>query len=176
MSATHPTAREASELRDYLVSELLREQPATRRVIEAMPDKKLGYRPEPRLMDFVNLALHLAQAGHYFADFIEKRSASAHDGGDDTRVVPHAAVELAREVDRLLALAVDRFRHAPAERLAHRVEFKGFGAFPGVTFIQWHLSHLIHHRAQLGMYLRMAGERVPPIYGPTADGRPTESP
>jgi uncharacterized damage-inducible protein DinB len=33
------------------------------------------------------------------------------------------------------------------------------------------LNHLVHHRAQLGLYLRLAGEKVPQMYGPTADDR-----
>jgi uncharacterized damage-inducible protein DinB len=34
------------------------------------------------------------------------------------------------------------------------------------------LNHLVHHRAQLGLYLRLLDEKVPSMYGPTADDKP----
>jgi uncharacterized damage-inducible protein DinB len=33
------------------------------------------------------------------------------------------------------------------------------------------LNHLVHHRAQLGLYLRLTGQKVPAMYGPTADDK-----
>ena len=45
----------------------------------------------------------------------------------------------------------------------------GMGAHPGVHYLNWDVVHLVHHRAQLGLYLRLAGEKVPSIYGPTLD-------
>jgi uncharacterized damage-inducible protein DinB len=43
---------------------------------------------------------------------------------------------------------------------------------PRAIVVRTHLNHLIHHRAQLGVYLRLNDIPVPPAYGPTADERP----
>ena len=55
------------------------------------------------------------------------------------------------------------------ETLAKDIEFHNFGMIPAVGFIDWHISHLIHHRAQLGMYLRLMGAKVPATYGDSLD-------
>jgi uncharacterized damage-inducible protein DinB len=43
---------------------------------------------------------------------------------------------------------------------------------PRGTVIRNHISHLVHHRGQLSVYLRLNDVPLPPIYGPTADARP----
>jgi uncharacterized damage-inducible protein DinB len=40
----------------------------------------------------------------------------------------------------------------------------------------WVLNHMIHHRAQLGVYLRLLGAKIPGVYGPSADEMPAEQP
>jgi uncharacterized damage-inducible protein DinB len=43
---------------------------------------------------------------------------------------------------------------------------------PRTVVVRNHLNHLVHHRAQLGVYLRLNDVPVPSLYGPTADERP----
>ena len=77
--------------------------------------------------------------------------------------------ELVAEVEGLFQSTLDGYRSFAPEQLAKSIEFFGMGSHPGVMFINWDIVHLIHHRAQLGLYLRLAGEKVPSIYGPTLD-------
>ena len=44
-------------------------------------------------------------------------------------------------------------------------------AAPRGTVLRMHLNHLVHHRGQLSVYLRLVDAPLPPIYGPTADER-----
>src|SRR5438094_1870059 len=53
-----------------------------------------------------------------------------------------------------------------------KLSFQGKALFSGSRFLayrQMYLNHLVHHRAQLGVYLRLNGKPVPSIYGPSAD-------
>jgi uncharacterized damage-inducible protein DinB len=53
-----------------------------------------------------------------------------------------------------------------------RLAFQGKTIFEGSRFLAYRemfINHLVHHRAQLGVYLRLNGIPVPSIYGPSAD-------
>jgi len=55
-----------------------------------------------------------------------------------------------------------------------KLSFQGTPIFNGSRFMayrQMFLNHLVHHRAQLGVYLRLTGKLVPAVYGPSADDR-----
>ncbi len=53
-----------------------------------------------------------------------------------------------------------------------KLSFNGATIFQGSRFLayrQMFVNHLVHHRAQLGVYLRLTGNAVPATYGPSAD-------
>jgi len=62
-----------------------------------------------------------------------------------------------------------------AETLAARVSFFGMFNYPAVVYLNFAISHTIHHRGQLSTYLRPMGAKVPSIYGGSAD-EPFEMP
>jgi uncharacterized damage-inducible protein DinB len=68
---------------------------------------------------------------------------------------------------------VEVLRTATAEQLGRTVQFfvgpKQLGDYEMMDFLWFLLHDQIHHRGQLSVYLRMAGGKVPSIYGPTAD-------
>lgn len=55
------------------------------------------------------------------------------------------------------------------EQLSKILDFRGMFQLPAVVYLQFLLSHSIHHRGQLSMYLRPAGAKVPAIYGESYD-------
>ena len=55
------------------------------------------------------------------------------------------------------------------EQLTKILDFRGMFQWPAVSFIQLTLTHTIHHRGQLSMYLRPMGATVPAIYGESYD-------
>ena len=57
------------------------------------------------------------------------------------------------------------------DQLAKIIDFRGLFQFPAVIFVQVGLSHTVHHRGQLSMYLRPMGAKVPSIYGESYDAR-----
>ncbi|MBI4569627.1 MAG: DinB family protein [Planctomycetes bacterium] len=166
------TPKKAAAQRDMWVGLLEGEHETLVNVAKAMPASGLAYKPEPRLMDFRALALHIAGAGAFFADLIERGqmpAPSEEQAHVNKAGTPETPESLAGVLQSMLAGTLARFRAATPEQLAKRVDFFGTGKHPGVEFIAWHLFHLIHHRGQLSTYLRVSGHKVPSIYGPTAD-------
>jgi uncharacterized damage-inducible protein DinB len=56
-----------------------------------------------------------------------------------------------------------------SEELAKVIDFRGLFQMPAISFLQFAISHTIHHRGQLSMYLRPMGARVASIYGESYD-------
>jgi len=62
-------------------------------------------------------------------------------------------------------------KETSGDQLVKVVDFRGILKFPAVIYLQIALSHSIHHRGQLSMYLRPMGAKVPSIYGESFDAR-----
>ena len=124
----------------------------TRRTLERVPNDKTDWVPHPKSMPLGKLAMHCATLPHFGFYILE----------DD-------GMDMANSERRRAALAA-----ASDEHLAKVWPFS-FGehiisSVPrSKTFRLMCLNHLIHHTAQLGVYLRLNDIPVPALYGPSAD-------
>ncbi len=158
---------------DILLPEYDREIATTRAAIAAVHELDLSWRPDARARTLGELVAHLADIpawtsivmtrdGYDVADTPEcQRSGSLETLLErfDTGALAGRATLVGR-IDG--ELTVD-WTLARKDRLLFTL--------PRVSvFRVLVLNHLIHHRGQLSVYLRMRGARVPSIYGPTADG------
>ncbi|MEM7260393.1 MAG: DinB family protein [Planctomycetota bacterium] len=157
----------AAATRDGYCMQLVNEHQTFLNTVRAMPDDQLGYKPHDKIMSFATLARHTAETGPFFAKLIRESKSPDMDG--ETRPLPETTSALVQECDGLLAEAFDAFQGFTPEQLSTAIDFHGMGPMPGVVYINWHMVHLIHHRAQLGLYLRISGQKVPSVYGPTLD-------
>src|SRR5207245_557917 len=66
---------------------------------------------------------------------------------------------------------IERLKQLTGDQLVRIIDFRGIFQFPAVIYAQLGLSHSIHHRGQLSMYLRPMGAKVPSIYGESYDAR-----
>ena len=85
-----------------------------------------------------------------------------------------SAAQLVRAFDEGAAKARTALKNTPDEAWTQnwKLSFQGKPIFEGSRFLayrQMFLNHLVHHRAQLGVYLRLNGKPVPATYGPSAD-------
>ncbi|MCA8959203.1 MAG: DinB family protein [Planctomycetes bacterium] len=156
-------------LRDSYCQQLEQEQKTFLNVVKAMPDDKLDFKPESRLMGFAELARHTAGTGAFFVNLIQEGETAMNDDPKAAPPPATSATALAAELEPLLKSTLGAFREATPEQLTRMSDFFGMGENAGVTYINWDLVHLIHHRAQMGLYVRIAGAKVPSIYGPTLD-------
>src|SRR5579864_7054819 len=163
------TPETATVLLNALLPPLDVEHQTTKRVIAAIPDAKVDYRPDHIVKSAIDLAWHIVTAENRFLEAVI-------NGVFDLTPFPRPdAVRTAEHVNRWYA---ERYAHnvaalqkLPADRLVKIVDFRGVLQRPAITFIDVGLRHSIHHRGQLSMYLRPMGAKVPSIYGESYDAR-----
>ena len=154
-------------LRDNAIRILKAEQPVTQRVIEAIPLDKGDYRPDAVGKSALDLAWHIVGAEHRFVDAVFNGAFDFTNTGKPAELTNSA--EIARWYAETSQQDVARLATVTADALLKVVDFRGLFTFPAVVFLQTAVSHTIHHRGQLTMYLRPMGAKVPSIYGESYD-------
>jgi uncharacterized damage-inducible protein DinB len=159
-----------------LLQELDREAQTTRRVLERVPDDKLGWRPHPKSRTLGELALHIATSPAGVAELAARSPAQAprFAAGDPS---PANASELMSTLDRSLERTkailsgMDDATATQTWRLMN--DDREILALPRIAFLRSiMLNHWYHHRGQLTVYLRELDVPIPSIYGPSADENP----
>ena len=161
------------EFHEVAFGDVERELAVTRRVLEAVPDAHLSWKPHEKSMSLGQLAIHVA----YLPDWA--RGALASDVLDFASAPrPPKSVtgvrELLEHFDRnaaafrtaLAAFDPAKYRDVWTLRNGDQV----FVSKPRPTVYRvWSMNHLIHHRGQLCVYLRLLDVKVPTVYFNTAD-------
>ncbi len=161
-------------LADALLPEFDREMSTSRRVLERVPEDHLTWKPHPKSMSLGELSTHVANLPKW-ASLITVQSEFDVSGSDSPRAVTSRA-ELLQRFDSAIAEArASLVGRTNAELLGPwTLKHAGHEVFtmPKAAALRgFFLNHLIHHRGQLTVYLRLRDVPVPPIYGPTADER-----
>jgi uncharacterized damage-inducible protein DinB len=159
---------EARTVADFLLDDFTREVQTTLRVLEAVPEGGLDYRPDPKAKSGLGLARHLALEDEWLLTCVADGAFTPPPDDSDACGIKCAADAVARYQERVPA-ALDRVRAMPDEALAGTLNFFDMMQAPGVVFLSMALKHSVHHRGQLSAYLRAMGGKVPGIYGPSAD-------
>lgn len=159
---------QAMALRDQLLTKLAGEHQNSLLCIEHLPEGKIGYSPHADLRPFGELMHHVYSSGMWFAGIMQ--SGKVEMSGDAPKPsIPTTNKALAEACTALNEQLIKTTQALTGEQLAKPVAFFDFGTFPAITFLDWHVSHMIHHRGQLTVYLRMMGAKVPAIYGDSKD-------
>jgi len=145
------------------------EHPVTKRVIAAIPADKVDYRPDTIVKSAIDLAWHIVTAENRFLDAVI-------NGVFDFTPAPRPdTIRTADDVNRWyterFTTNVDKLQQLNPDRLIVPIDFRGLFRFPAVTYVHLAVTHSIHHRGQLSMYLRPMGAKVPSIYGESYDAR-----
>lgn len=163
---------------ETLLPEFDREMATTRRLLERIPDDRLAWAPHPRSMALGALAEHLGQLGVWGQLTIGASEVDLETMTRPPDYQPLATREALlahfdRETAACRAALVGR---TDAELMAPWTLRRGAQAFFTMpkaacwrTFV---MNHLVHHRGQLSVYLRLLDVPLPSIYGPSADEAP----
>jgi uncharacterized damage-inducible protein DinB len=158
---------------DPILAELTHESATTRRLLERLPQDRLGWQPHPKSMTLGRLATHIAEIPGWVGSIVEK---DEFDIGASGYVPPTlgSAAEIMAMFDKSVATATEALKRQSNDRLLAKWQLKKNGKLvvemPRVGMIRSFLmNHLIHHRGQLSVYLRLQNVPLPSIYGPTAD-------
>ncbi len=159
---------------EWLLPEFDREMGLTRRVLERVPDGQFGWKPHEQSMTLGRLAEHLAELPQWLTrtmtdagiDYTAERPAGYRS--PDTRGAVLALFDKhAAEARSALAGRTDAELLAP---WTLRHQGKEVFTMPKVSVVRgFVINHIVHHRGQLTVYLRMQGVALPSIYGPSAD-------
>jgi uncharacterized damage-inducible protein DinB len=159
-------------MKDGLLAEFDHETAAARRLLERIPDDRLAWKPHEKSMSLGALAAHISQLPRW-------GQAILHDPHVDLTATPIPAVDAVSRAE-VLQMFDDHVRAArvlldrtDAELSAYwslRRDAQELFTMPRASaFRTFVLYHLVHHRGQLSVYLRLNGIAVPSIYGPSAD-------
>jgi uncharacterized damage-inducible protein DinB len=158
---------------DALRAEFDRETRATRRYLERLPGDRLAWRPHPKSFTAGELAAHIVECVRW-TDAIFSADEFDVDPATFTPVGAASVPELLDTFDADVARSVRTLASVGDEAVTRpwRMKIKGAVRFErpkAMVFRDFTLSHLIHHRGQLSVYLRLLDVPVPGAYGPTAD-------
>jgi hypothetical protein len=145
----------------------------TRQSLERAPSDKRGFAPHSKSMPLERLAALVAQLPE-FGVIVLTTPALDFGQGTFTPLKFESGHQLVRAFDKGAAKLQAALENTKESAWAEpwKLSLKGTVLFEGSRFMgyrQMFLNHLVHHRAQLGVYLRMNNIPVPSIYGPSAD-------
>ena len=161
-------AKEAKTVADFLISDFENEMQTTLRVIEAVPNTHLDYRPESKSKTGLGLVRHITLEDEWLLNSIANGEFTPPPDDSDACGIMNPADAVSRYKEKVPA-ALDRVRAMSGEKLADIIDLFGMIKAPGVNFLAMAIKHSVHHRGQLSTYLRPMGGKVPGIYGPSAD-------
>ncbi|MGA2965872.1 MAG: DinB family protein [Terriglobales bacterium] len=158
---------------ELLLPEFDAEMTKTRTTLERVPGDKKDFAPHAKSMPLGKLAPHVAELGGFGLSVL---TTPELDFGKSTyKPLPFESVaQLLRAFDEGAAKVRAALKSTPDEAWKQnwKLSFHGKPIFEGSRFLayrQMFLNHLVHHRAQLGVYLRLNDKPVPATYGPSAD-------
>ncbi|MEM6782822.1 MAG: DinB family protein [Bacteroidota bacterium] len=157
----------------YTLGDLGRELIATRCVLERIPDEHLDWRPHPKSFTLGALATHIATLPGVAVDILGADVMDLATRPSPKQALPSRERILAAFDEQasawqavLAATSQDVLQGTWSLRYGEHV----LDEAPRLDVLRhWCLNHLIHHRAQLTVYLRLLDAPVPGLYGPSAD-------
>jgi uncharacterized damage-inducible protein DinB len=147
----------------------------TRRTLERVPEDKPDWAPHPKSMKLGKLAMHCATIplfGYYILE--DEGMDLANSTRPHADLTFHSSAECLARLDESAAMCREAIAAASDDHLAAMWKFS-FGEHViahhprSMTFRTMCFDHMIHHVAQLGVYLRLNDLPVPALYGPSAD-------
>jgi uncharacterized damage-inducible protein DinB len=161
--------------RDVLLAEFDREMALTRALLDRIPEDRFAWRPHPRSMSLGELATHLTHL--YYWGLVTLREPSIDMAGQAHPPVATTRTELLSRFDAAAAgtraAVVDIQEAQLTEPWALRQGDRTLFTMPRLAvWRSFVMNHLVHHRGQLSVYLRLIDVLVPSIYGPSADEAP----
>jgi len=159
-------------LKDGLIAELKHESASTKKMLERVPYDKADWKPHEKSMTLGRLAVHVAEIPHWISNVINidefdfEKHYTSNTANSQEELLKVYQDNLDKAIADLEKMEPDDFMKMWTVKKGEQVYFN----MPKVVAMRgWCFSHLIHHRGQLSVYLRLLDVPVPGMYGPTAD-------
>jgi uncharacterized damage-inducible protein DinB len=161
-------------IRDMLLPEFDQEMAKTRKLLERLPERIPDYKPHAKSMAFNRLAGHVAELPSWahetftkevlvmdmenFVPFDPKTKQEVLDAFDKNAKAGREALAAAKDEDFPVTWSLKNTKGDTIVSMPRAACYRSMV-----------MNHLIHHRAQLGVYLRLNEIEIPGMYGPSAD-------
>ena len=162
-------------IKDALLPEFDHEMATTRRLLERLPEAEFAWKPHDRSMALGQLAGHIANLPQWCSATLASTVFDLDALPDDARPqLPASRAAVLEEFDGKVAAARNQLTSTTDAEFMTPWTLKKGGqevfTLPRISAIRsFVMNHLIHHRGQLSVYLRLKDVPLPSIYGPTAD-------
>ena len=162
-------------IKDALLPEFDHEMATTRRLLDRLPEAELAWRPHEKSMALGELARHITNLPHWCSAICDTTVFDLDAIPSDPRPnLPPSRDAVTAEFEAKVSRAREQLARATDPELMMPWTLKKGGhevfTLPRISAIRsFVMNHLIHHRGQLSVYLRLRNVALPPIYGPTAD-------
>ena len=156
-----------------LLPEFDHEFAETRKALERVPDDRFDWKPHEKSYSLRDLAVHLSNIPEWLSVTLETEELDFTASSFEP-FVPERTAEILDRFDGAVAAARKALAGATPDRMAETWTLKSDGqeifTMPKSAVLRsFVFNHNVHHRAQLGMYLRLLDVPVPGHYGPSAD-------
>jgi uncharacterized damage-inducible protein DinB len=160
------------KLIEILLPEFEEEMANTRKLLDRVPEDHFDYKPHPKSMSLGRLATHIAELPRWIKNTLELEVLEMSGGFKPN--IANSRQEVLEIFDKHVSEGRKALSAATEEELTKTWTFKFDGqvvlSMPRFKVLRiLFLNHLIHHRAQLGVYLRENNIEIPGMYGPSAD-------
>jgi uncharacterized damage-inducible protein DinB len=161
-------------IKDAFIPELKHESSMTKKMLEKVPLDKKDWKPHEKSMTLGRLATHVAEISHWVSDiihiddydFMTNYNLNPANATSTEELLQIFQANLDKAIADLSAMSDEDFGKPWTVRRGEHVMFQ----IPkGAAIRGWGFSHMIHHRGQLSVYLRLLDVPVPGMYGPSAD-------
>jgi uncharacterized damage-inducible protein DinB len=154
------------------LKEFDQEMASTRKLLERVPSDKAAWKPHQKSFPLGHLAQLVALIPGWISTSLRETEIDLSKGGGYTFETTETLLGLfdnnVRETREALAAVTGGELDMPwSLKYGEQVLFTA----PRREVVRQHLSHLVHHRGQLTVYLRLLDVPLPQVYGPTADER-----
>ena len=160
-------------IKDAFIGELKHESSLTKKIIERVPLDKKDWKPHEKSMTLGRLATHVAEIPHWISrviimdefDFLVQ-GFSSHTAASQEELMTIFNEKLNKAIADLETMDDESFTKIWTVRRGEQVMFN---TPKKIAIRGWAINHMIHHRGQLSVYLRLLDVPVPGMYGPSAD-------
>ncbi|MEO8029764.1 MAG: DinB family protein [Gemmatimonadota bacterium] len=159
-----------------LLPEFDHETASTRKYLAVTPAAAAGWKPHAKSMGLGALAMHIVEVPDWaVVTLTQPEFDVAPPGGPGYQPTPFTTTEdLLERFDAMVPKVRQALEHTADAAFTEPWTFKAGGAviftMPRIAvYRSFIMNHLIHHRGQYSVYLRMNGVALPEMYGPTAD-------
>lgn len=157
-----------------IATELQKLQAATRTILERIPTDKFAWKPHEKSTALGRLGMHVAEIPHWIVRSFEMPEFD-FVATPITPQVPTQLAEILAKQEEMWAKAANYLNNASDADLAVMWTMRrGENVIWTMTradMARHHIKHMVHHRGQLSVYLRLLDVPIPELFGPTADTR-----